>query len=107
GMRLYVRVGAAEQLLGTLDRQLLGDIDVLAAAIVAPAGIALGVLVGKHRASRFEHRPRDDVLRGDQLNLLLLASEFGSYRVVELGVALGEGLLKEGLRCRMPRGIGC
>ena len=40
--------GAAEQLLGAVDRQLLGDVDEFAAAVVAPARIALGVLVGQH-----------------------------------------------------------
>ena len=66
----------AEQLLGALDRQRLGDVDELAAAVVALARIALGVLVGHHRALRLEHRPRDDVLGGDQLDLVLLAAEF-------------------------------
>ena len=48
----------------------LGDVDILAAAIVAPARIALGILVGQHRALRLEHGPADDVLAGDQLDLV-------------------------------------
>ena len=51
----------------------LGDVDELAAAVIAPAGIALGVFVGQHRALRLEHGARDDVLAGDQLDLRLLA----------------------------------
>ena len=54
-VRLHVGEAAAEQLLGAVDGELLDDVDVLAAAVVAPAGIALGVLVGEHAAGRFEH----------------------------------------------------
>ena len=76
GIRLHVGESAVEQALGALDGERLGDVDELAAAIVAPARIALGVLVGHHRALRLEHGARDDVLRGDQLDLVLLAPEF-------------------------------
>ena len=58
GVGLDVGVLGAEQLLGAVDRQLLGDVDLLAAAVVAAAGVALGVLVGQHRADRVEHRLR-------------------------------------------------
>ena len=44
-VRLQVGVLGAEQLLGALDAELLGPVDDLAAAVVAPAGVALGVLV--------------------------------------------------------------
>ena len=55
GVRLHVGVLGAEQLLRARDRERLGDVDELAAAVVALARIALGVLVGQHRAGRFEH----------------------------------------------------
>ena len=74
---LDVGVLGAEQLLGAVDRQLLGDVDLLAAAVVAAAGVALGVLVGQHRADRFEHRLRHEVLRGDHLQRALLAPQLG------------------------------
>ena len=45
GVGLHVRVLGAEQLLRPVDRELLGDVDELAPAVVAPAGVALGVLV--------------------------------------------------------------
>ena len=51
---------ALEQLLGALDGQLLGLVDVLAAAVVAVAGIAFGVLVGEHAAGRLEHGAGND-----------------------------------------------
>ena len=47
GVRLHVGVAGAEQLLDAVDGQLLDDVDELAAAVVALAGIALGVLVGE------------------------------------------------------------
>ena len=37
--------------------ELLDDVDVLAAAVVAPARVALGVLVGEHRALGGRARP--------------------------------------------------
>ena len=40
-MRLHVGVVGGEQFPGTIDGQLLGDVDELAAAVVALAGIAL------------------------------------------------------------------
>ncbi len=89
-MRLHIGEVAVEQLLGAVDRQLLGDVDEFAAAVIAPAGIALGVFVGEHRALRLEHRARDDVLRGDQLDLFALALEFLVDRRGDLGIDLGE-----------------
>ena len=90
GVRLDVRVLGAEQRLRAVDRELLGDVDPLAAAVVAAARIALGVLVGQHRALAFEHRARHEVLRGDQLERALLALELAAQRLGDLGVDLRE-----------------
>ena len=46
-VRLDVGEGAAEQLFGPLTGQVLGDVDIFAAAIVAPPRIALGIFVGQ------------------------------------------------------------
>ena len=80
----------SNSLLGAVDGELLGLVDVLAAAVVAPAGIALGVFVGQHRALRLEHGARDDVLRGDQLDLLLLAVQLALERRIDRRIGLGE-----------------
>ena len=72
-VRLHVGVVGAEQFLGAIDGELLGDVDELAAAVVALARIAFGVLVGEHRALRFEHARAGVVLRGDQLDVIFLA----------------------------------
>ena len=90
GVRLDVRVLGAEQRLGAVDRELLGDVDPLAAAVVAPSGVALGVLVREHRALAFEHRARDEVLRGDHLQRALLARELAAQHGRDLRVHLGE-----------------
>ena len=71
-VRLDIDVLGAEQLAGARDGELLGPVDDLAAAVVAPARIALGVLVGEHRADRLEHGLGDEVLRRDQLEVARL-----------------------------------
>jgi len=73
-MRLHVCETASEQLGNPFNGQGFGDIDVLAAAIVAPARQALGVLVGEHGALGLEHGAADDVFRRDQLDLVALAA---------------------------------
>ena len=85
----------AEQLLGAVDRELLGDVDVLATAVVALARVALGVLVGEHRALGLEHRHRDEVLRGDHLERVLLALELESQHLGDLGSTSASGRLKK------------
>ena len=54
----------------------LGDVDELAAAVVALARQAFGIFVGQNRALRFQNGARNDVLRGDQLDLVALPAEF-------------------------------
>ena len=89
-VRLHVGVLGAEQLLGAVDRQLLGDVHLLAAAVVAAPGVALGVLVGQHRSGRLEHRLGDEVLRGDHLERVLLAVELALQHLGDRRIDLGE-----------------
>ncbi len=56
GIGLHIDEADAEELLGALDGERLGDVHELAAAIVALARIALGIFIGHDRALRFEHR---------------------------------------------------
>ena len=77
GVRLDVGVPGAEQGLDPVDRELLDHVNVLAAAVVALPRIALGVLVGQHRALRLHDSPGGVVLRGDHLQALALAGELG------------------------------
>ena len=93
GVGLHVGGLGAEQRLDAVDRQLLDDVDVFAAAVVALAGIALGVLVGELRALRLHHRRAGVVFRRDQLDVVLLALVFFLDRGPQVGIGLGEGVL--------------
>src|SRR6185312_9223630 len=90
-MRLHVGVVGVEQLLQALDGQLLGHVHVLAAAVVALARIAFGVLVGELGALRFQHARAGVVLRGDQLDVVFLALAF-------IGDGLGQFVVVTGNR---------
>ncbi len=90
GVRLDVGELGAEEGLDPVDRELLDHVDVLAPAVVAPARVALGVLVGEHRALRGEDGRRREVLAGDHLQRPLLAGGLPPDRGVDLGVGLGQ-----------------
>ena len=75
GVRLHIGVLGAEQLAGPVPGNVLYNIHALAAAVVPFAGVALGVLVGEHRAHGGHHRRGDDVLRGNQLQVPPLAGK--------------------------------
>ena len=62
-----------------LARSMASDLDLvdeLAAAVVALARVALGVLVGQDAADRPQDRGADEVLRGDQLDAVALPPLF-------------------------------
>jgi hypothetical protein len=90
-VRLDIDVLGAEQLAGARDRELLGPVDDLAAAVIAPARIALRVLVGEHRADRLEHRLGDEVLRRDQLEVARLPLGLRPDDVGDVGIDLVQG----------------
>ena len=75
GMGLDIGEAAVEEALGPVDGEFFGHIHIFAAAVVAPAGIALGVFVGQDRALGLQHGLGDDVLGGDELDIVLLAAE--------------------------------
>ena len=58
GVGLDVGMLGAEQLLGPIAGQILDHVDMLAAAVIAPAGIAFGIFVRQHAADRL-HDGRD------------------------------------------------
>ena len=90
-VRLDVGVVGAEERLRAGDRGPLGHVDELAAAVVALARIAFGVLVGHHRAGGFEHGAADEVLRRDELEAAVLAVQLVADGAGDLGIGLGEG----------------
>ena len=96
-VRLDVGELAAEELRHAVDGELFGDVDELAAAIIAPARISLRVLVGHHRALRFQHGAGDDVLGSDQLDLVALTAKLQIDRAGDFGIGLREGCGEEGI----------
>ena len=113
GVRLQVRVLRAEQLLRPGDADLLGPVDDLATAVVALAGVALGVLVRQRRAQRREDGGRGEVLARDQLQaaakpVQLVGHDRRDVRVgggqgVEIGSPEGRGIThRQDLRCAGP-----
>ena len=97
GMRLHVGMLGAKKLLGAVARQVLDDIGKLAAAVIAFAGISFGILIGKHRASCFEHGFADEVFRGNQFQSFVLAAGFvvdrgGNLRIVFVQRAVHAGI---------------
>ena len=91
GVGLDVDVlGAREERQRALLGERLGDVHVLAAAVVALARQALGVLVREPRALGLHHRGERVVLAGDELDLVALPVALLEHRGPELGVDVGE-----------------
>ena len=91
GVGLHVDVLAAEDLFGAIAGQVLDNVGVLAAAVVAAAGIALGVFIGEDGAGCFENCFGDEVFAGNHLQALVLAEGFVVKGGGDFGVGLGEG----------------
>ena len=93
---LHIGVFGTEEALGSLDGEVLGDIDVFAPAVVALAGIALGILVRQHRALCFQHGTRDEVLRGDHLERRTLTAQLEVEDLGDLRIDVGKRGLHRG-----------
>ncbi len=91
-VRLHVGELAAKQALHALDGQALDLVDRPAAAVVAPAGKSLGILVGERRADGLHHGGRDEVLGRDELDGVALALELVVHAGRDLGVFLPQVL---------------
>ena len=101
GVRLDVDVlGAGIERQRALLRQALGDVDELAAAVVALARQALGVLVGQPRALGFHDRRGDVVLARDELDLVVLPASLAEHRLPEDGIELRDRFEREARRWR-------
>ena len=90
-MRLNIRVISRKQCFGAFNRQALGDVDELAAAVIALTGVTFRVFVGQHRALRGEHPGACEILRGDQFDMFLLSPRFIRHRFGQFGVKTGDG----------------
>jgi hypothetical protein len=89
-VRLHVGVFGAEQRFRPVDGERLDDVDVLAAAVVALARIAFGVLVGEDRAGRLENGRADEVLGRDELEPRVLPLDFVADGVCDIGIDVDE-----------------
>ena len=90
GVRLHVGVLGAEELLRALDRERLDDVDELAAAVVALAGIAFGVLVGELRCPA---RPAPPGSRSSPRRSARYASSCRRFSACDGGPELGIGFV--------------
>ena len=79
GVWLNIDMLGAEQALEPVAGEILDLVDELAAAVVAVAGIALGVFVREHAADRLHDGGACEVLAGDHLQPLVLARLLGLH----------------------------
>ena len=96
GVRLDVDVFGLEEFFGALAGEIFHLVGILAAAVVALAGVAFGVFVGEDAAGGFEDGLRGEVLAGDELDLAVLAARFREDEFVDGGVYFGEVPLDRG-----------
>jgi hypothetical protein len=87
---LDVGVVGPEELSGAVAGYVFDDIGILAAAIVALAGVALCVFVGEYCARCFEHCAAYEVFGGDHFEAFVLAGDFVLNLDGDLGVCLRE-----------------
>jgi hypothetical protein len=90
-VRLDVGVVGGEEFAGALDGEPLGDVHVMAPAVVAAAGVPFGVLVREHRTLGGEDVRAGVVLRRDELEHLFLPSSLALEGGGEFGVERREG----------------
>src|SRR6266571_3818486 len=90
GVRLHIRMLGAEQRLRPINRELLDLIHDLAPAVVALPRQPLGVLVRERRAHRFQNRNGNKILRGYELQAVLLPRDLFVDELANLGVDFRE-----------------
>src|SRR5256885_699910 len=99
---------AASRAKAKIRGEVLGEVDELAAAVVAPAGQALGILVRQPAALGLHDGGRGVVLGRDQLDLVVLTVALTLHRRPQLGVDLGDrGARTNLLRDRHRRASSC
>ena len=79
GMGLDIGILCAEQLAGALNGDVLHLVHIDAAAVVALAGQAFGILVGQDAAHGCHDSRGNDVLAGNQLDVLALTGQLAVH----------------------------
>ena len=90
GVRLHVGVLGAKELFGAVAGKVLNYIGVLAAAVIALARVAFGVLVGEDGPHGLKHGARDEVFTGNHLQAFMLAEHFILDLLGHLRIGSGE-----------------
>ena len=88
GVRLNVGVIRAEEPRHTVDGQTLDLVNIVAAAVIARAGIALGVFVRQVAAHGLHHGRAREILGRDQFQMVALAPQLPLHGGVQLRVGL-------------------
>ncbi len=89
-MGLDVDVISVKQAFGAGSGEVFYYVGVLAAAVVALAGVALCVFVGEDGACGFEDSAADEVFRGDHFEAFVLSFYFIFNLLGDLGVGGGQ-----------------
>ena len=76
-MRLHIGAVGAKNLFHAVDGELFGNVDKLAATVIAFAWVAFGVFVRQLRALRGHHGGAGVVFAGDEFDVVFLALVFG------------------------------
>ena len=97
---LDVRVLRAEEFLGAVYGEALGLVHELAGAVVAAAGIALGVLVREGGALRLHYGAAGVVFGGDEHDVAALALRLSPHRLRDLRVLVRQSAQQ---RCLLRR----
>ena len=86
GVRLDIGMLRAEEFLCPLDGEGFHLVHILAAAVIARAGVTLGVFIGQMAPHSLHNGGGDKVLRGDQLNMIPLTSQLTHHGAVEFRI---------------------
>ena len=87
---LDVGMLCAEKFAGALTGDILRNVHLLAAAVIALAGVSFGIFVGEHRAHGHQNRLADDILRRDELDVSALTRQFSRHGGCHLWVLGGK-----------------
>ena len=102
GVGLDVGVGCAKEGFGAVDGDGFDLVDEFAAAVVALAGIALGVFVGEDGAHRVEDGGAGVVFGCDHFQRVALAIAFPGQGGEDFGIGGGQGARRWGLNHGIP-----
>ena len=91
-MRLHIGAVSTKKLFHAVDGELLGNIDKLAATVIALAWVAFGVFVRQLRALRGHHGGAGVVFAGDEFDVVFLAFVLSLNRGKNFWIALFDQL---------------